>query len=275
MPELPEVEWVRRCLAPDLAGRTIGEVTIRHPGIVREPDPVSFARQLSGARIGSLGRRGKYLLASLSGPRWLAVHLGMSGHLCLARSGEPLAAHTHARFSLGGQTELRFRDVRRFGGLFLFGGEDPATWHRLAVLGPEPLDPSFTEAAWLARCGSRSRGRIKGILLDQSFVAGIGNIYADEILFDAGIDPCRDLADLGEEARRALYASLRRVLARAVSLGGSSIRDYVDANGRPGHYQEDHQVYGRGGRPCFRCNGELQRLQVAGRTTVRCRRCQR
>jgi formamidopyrimidine-DNA glycosylase len=194
----------------------------------------------------------------------------MTGQLQECPADAALDGHTHFVLRLAGRRELRFRDVRKFGRLRILGpGEGEAAF--LESLGPEPLEVDWPLFAELIR---RRKGRLKSLLLNQRFLAGIGNIYADEILFEAGLHPLRPASRLGPSRTRKLWSSMRRVLARAVSRGGSSIRDYADAGGRPGRFQLEHKVYGRGGLACRRCGTAVRRLVVGGRSTHFCPRCQ-
>jgi len=274
MPELPEVETVRRTLAARVGDRVLEEILWLDPRILKECGAEAFQALLPGHRIARYGRRGKYLLLEMDHGPLLVVHLGMTGQMLAVSPDEPVQPHTHLRIRLEGGVELRYRDVRRFGRLRLIPSGNPLEVSGLARMGPEPLDPAFTENAWLEYLEGR-RGTLKPLLLDQHFLAGIGNIYADESLFDAGLSPLRDLESLSRQERIRLYHSIRRILEEAVSAGGSSIRDYVDSRGRQGSYQQVHRVYGRGGQICMACGGLLGTCRLAGRTTVYCPCCQK
>ena len=281
MPELPEVETVVRDLRPQLSGRRIESVHLtRDPAIrarlVRYPNPARFLRRLRGRTIRSVERRGKYLVLPLdeNGER-LVVHLGMTGHLRVWEPEESAVKHTHFRAMLDSGLELRYDDPRQFGRLLL-GSQDELVASRAfpAKLGPEPIHGDLTEAEFDTIVKSRRRP-IKSALLDQSFLAGVGNIYADEACFRAGIRPSRWTHRLTARERRALYSAIQEVLENSIAARGSSIINYVDAFGVRGTNQEKLLVYGRGGEPCLKCGTPLQATRLAGRGTVYCRKCQR
>ena len=281
MPELPEVETVVRDLRPQLAGRRIESVQLtRDPAIrkriVRYPNPTRFVRRLRGRTIRSVERRGKYLVMPLDhdGER-LVVHLGMTGHLRVWEPEETPVKHTHFRALLDSGLELRYDDPRQFGRLLL-GTQDELVAGRAfpAKLGPEPIHGDLTEAEFDKIVKSRRRP-IKSALLDQSFLAGVGNIYADEACFRAGIRPSRWTHRLTARERRALYGAIQEVLENSIAARGSSVINYVDAYGLRGTNQEKLLVYGRSGEPCVRCGTPLQGTRLAGRGTVYCRKCQR
>jgi formamidopyrimidine-DNA glycosylase len=281
MPELPEVETIARDLRPQLAGRRIESVELtRDPAIrrrlVRYPNPTRFLRSLRGRTIRSVERRGKYLVLPLDkdGER-LVVHLGMTGHLRVWEPEEAPVKHTHFRALLDSGLELRYDDPRQFGRLLLGTQEDLVAGRAFpAKLGPEPIHGDLTEAQFDKIVKSRRRP-IKSALLDQSFLAGVGNIYADEACFRAGIRPSRWTHRLTARERRALYSSIQEVLENSIAARGSSIINYVDAFGLRGSNQEKLLVYGRSGEPCVKCGTPLQGSRLAGRSTVYCRKCQR
>ena len=278
MPELPEVETIAADLRPHLVGSIILRCTLCFPDIVRHPDPGLFTASLRGRPIRSLTRRGKYILAALDADDLLVIHLGMTGQLSYVQPEVALLGHTHAIFSLqpasgGGPAELRYRDVRRFGRLLLGREGDLIESGKLPRLGPEPLDPRFLPDDLYRRLHGR-RAPLKALLLDQSVVAGVGNIYADESCFKAGIRPDRPGTRLSRTAVRRLHHALRETLVSGISQRGSSVDDYLDAWGEPGRHQGELQVYGHGGQPCPRCSRPLMRVRLAGRSTVFCRRCQ-
>lgn len=262
MPELPEVETIARALAPRLIGRRILEVRI-FARRVAAGRAASIAACLRGRVIKDLKRRGKYLMVELDGAV-LTIHLGMTGSLLW--NGTP-GPHTRAEFILDGD-RLLFDDLRQFGRIH--AGLRPPT--SLERLGPEALDIS---AAELARRLANRKARIKALLLDQRILAGLGNIYADEALFRAGIHPCAAPGRLAPERIRRLHRAIRQVLGEAIAAGGSSISDYVDADGRPGQFQFAHRVYRRTGEPCRRCGAPIERILVSQRGTHYCPRCQR
>ena len=279
MPELPEVETVRRGLEAGLVGERVEAVTLGPHPVVRastarrvydeRPDP---ARLLAGDAVVAVHRHGKQLAieGGRGGSVW--VHLGMSGQLRLCPAGTPLAPHTHARWTLAGGTELRFVDPRRFGGLAVHASMDELRSCRFAAAGPDAL---AVTPARLHRALGRTRRALKAALLDQAVLAGLGNIYADEACHAAGLDPHRPADRVSPEEAAALVRGIRRILRRAIGLGGSTLRDHADAAGRPGRAQTLHRVYGRGGEPCLRCGVRLEKSLLAQRTTVRCPACQR
>ncbi len=272
MPELPEVETIRRDLLPHVVGRTITGVRVA-PGAERViRGDVAFARRLAGRRIDDLLRRGKYLLLRLDSkgrPLFLAVHLRMTGSLLYRRSGDPPDAYVRAVIALDDGSELRYADLRKLGRLWLADSPEEATGR----LGPEPLDASFT-AAKLRDTLSGRRAPIKAVLLDQRAIAGIGNIYADEALFAARIHPRRLAAGLSDAEVTRLHRAVRRVLNDALGNRGSSFRDYVDAAGREGRHQLRVKVFRRTGQPCYVCRTEIARIKVGGRSTHFCPHCQ-
>jgi formamidopyrimidine-DNA glycosylase len=282
LPELPEVEVVRRGLDRWVTGRTIATVDVLHPRAVRRHDAGSadLSARLIGRTVRAASRRGKYLWLPLEpGGDALVAHLGMSGQLLLQPPAAPDETHLRVRltFTDGGR-ELRFVDQRTFGGLAVEelveddrGGHVPSS---VAHIARDPLDPDFDDAAFVAALRRRRTG-LKRALLDQSLVSGIGNIYADEALFLAGIRPRRQAARLNRAELTRLRAALIKVLRQAIKLGGSSVSDYVDADGVRGFFQLRHKVYQRTGQPCLVCGTPIQRITLAGRSTHFCPNCQR
>ena len=275
MPELPEVETIVQDLRPQLTGRRIEHVSLLLARLVRYPDQATFVTGLMGATVATAHRRGKYIIIPLRGSdRRFVVHLGMTGHLRVwDRDARPVG-HTHLRIALDDGRELRYDDQRQFGRLLLGTEDELRSAGAFPRLGPEPIGDSLTEAGFQALVRRRRRS-VKSALLDQSFVAGLGNIYADEACFVAGIRPSRMTHRLAVRERVALFGAIGAVLRKSIAARGSSIANYVDAFGEAGRNQETLQVYGRAGRPCFRCGTALKRLRLAGRTTVYCPTCQR
>lgn len=280
MPELPEVETIRRSLLPVVTGRDINRIVIDSPTVFALPDPAI----IMGRRIAAIRRRGKYLLFWLTGqaaaPVWLIVHLRMTGRLTLQPEATPVKKHTHVRIELTSPAApepawLIFQDTRRFGRLWLQQGVSPDVWPEcLAGLGPEPLDPPVS-ADCLAVQLARHRGlSVKAALLNQSVIAGIGNIYADEILFAAGLPPDLPVASLTGANLAHLAAAIPAVLTRAIELCGTTLRDYVDGWSQKGRFQACLMVYGRSGLPCRVCGHEIRKKKLAGRTTCWCPVCQ-
>ncbi|HEV2521544.1 MAG TPA: bifunctional DNA-formamidopyrimidine glycosylase/DNA-(apurinic or apyrimidinic site) lyase [Candidatus Acidoferrales bacterium] len=276
MPELPEVETVVRGLRLSLPGRSIVNVRFGKTDFVEKP--AAIAEQLPGMRVAEVARLGKFISIELKAgepgvkdcPRFnLIVHLGMTGQLTLASPGSPVAPHTHCYFALDDGRELRYTDVRRFGRMMLVPESSLEDFKR--KLGEEPLEVSAKE---FCRVLSSRRARVKALLLDQKVLRGIGNIYADESLYRAGLHPARIGQSLTKNKLLALHKSIRRVLADAIHFRGSSISDYVDSAGNRGEFQLRHQVYQREGEPCFRCHAKIRRMIVAGRSSHFCPRCQ-
>jgi formamidopyrimidine-DNA glycosylase len=274
MPELPEVETVRRGLARALPGEEIVSVKVLRPQSIEYPTAEQFSKLLPGHKFGEINRRGKYLLLSLDHEAGLAVHLRMSGRLLVTEQRRKPEQHLRVKIKLSGGKELRFEDMRVFGRLWYVpaGKQFHEIIPGLADLGVEPLE-NLT-AAYLKEAFDRKTQAIKSALLDQTIIAGIGNIYADEALFEAGINPLRSAQDLTSPELEQLVDRIRLVLARAIELGGSSIKDYRDASGVNGSYQHEALVYGRTGEPCRRCESTIERVKLVGRSTHFCKLCQ-
>jgi formamidopyrimidine-DNA glycosylase len=280
MPELPEVETVARGLRLTILGRRILSVTLRKTDFI--DDPSLIERHLPGRRIDAVERYGKFMLLRLSAaqgdensehgdnaPAALLVHLGMTGQIASTASAKPWEKHTHAGFALDDGRELRYTDARRFGRLaYLSSALLPA---ELEGFGADPLEVAAEEFA--ARIRSR-RSRIKALLLDQTVLRGVGNIYADESLWRAKIHPAKPAANLNKKQLTVLRRALQEILKKAIILRGSSISDFVDADGEPGGYQQHHRAYGREGEKCFRCGAIIRRAIVAGRSSYFCPKCQ-
>jgi len=274
MPELPEVETTVRQIRPLLVGQRIGDVRVRWAGSIVGRQVAGLRRALIGSRIERVWRRGKFfvfdLCHELRGRSYLVGHLRMSGRLWIESEGRPHDRHARVEIVLEGDQRLVFADVRKFGRLCLTQRPNEI----LGCLGPEPLTPDFTRA-WLARALSGRRRQIKPLLLDQTFLAGLGNIYTDEALFRARIHPLRLAHDVAPAASQRLTKSIRQVLAAAIRREGSSFDSYYRTpEGRSGRYQERLLVYGRTGQPCRRCGTTIQRIVVAQRGTHVCPRCQ-
>jgi formamidopyrimidine-DNA glycosylase len=271
MPELPEVETTCRGLRPVLAGRTITGVRVRERRL-RWPLPAGFARALTGRRVRSVARRAKYLLIETDGGTLIA-HLGMSGSLVIVASGARPRLHDHVEFKLDSGICVRFNDPRRFGSLTFVRG-DPAEHRLLRQLGPEPLSERL-DGAWLY---ARTRGRrvpIKQLLMNQAIVVGVGNIYASEALFRAGVNPCRAAGRLTRAEATRLVGAVKRVLRAAIRAGGTTLRDYVAADGSPGYFRQKLYVYERQGLPCRHCRKPIRQRVLGQRSTYWCPHCQR
>jgi formamidopyrimidine-DNA glycosylase len=271
MPELPEVETIVRDLAPRLTGRMIVGVQVWDPLLVRFPQGEDFNRRLTGRIIRSVTRRGKYILATLSGGLTLLVHLRMTGRLLTKLpQGE---RRQRAAFDLDDGSRLWYCDLRRFGDMWAFWPGEEDQLGGFVDLGPEPLAADFN-ADWLRDRFTKRKAPVKSLLLDQSLVAGLGNIYVDESLFEAGIHPGRTGASLSSKECRALAAAVKDVIARAIQGRGTTFRDYRSGLGTAGEYQHQLQVYGRAGQPCPGCGELLLKRRIGGRTTVFCPHCQ-
>ena len=272
MPELPEVETVRRGLSAAMEGRSVRRVRVNRADL-RRPLPDRFACRLSGRTVRHVGRRAKYLLVELDDGTVLLVHLGMSGRMSVAPGGAdlPAAPHEHVVFELSDATRIRFEDPRRFGLMALIGAGELAAHPLLAHLGPEPTGAGFTGPALAGRLRGK-RTPIKAALLDQRVVAGLGNIYACESLFTAGLSPRRSAATVAGRRAAALAAAIRRILAEAIAAGGSTLRDHAAPDGEIGYFQHRFKVYGREGAPCpgCDCGGAIRRIVQSGRSTFYC-----
>jgi formamidopyrimidine-DNA glycosylase len=287
MPELPEVETVRRGLAPHLVGRRLVRVAAHRPDL-RFPLPEGFVQRLTGARVIDLRRRGKYMLAPLDRDETLVMHLGMTGRFVVEAEGVSEAPgeferaapadpkHAHVVFETDAGVAITYHDTRRFGFMDLVDTAKLESHARFSAMGPEPLGDAF-DAAHLARAFAGRRQGAKTLLLDQGVVAGLGNIYVCEALHRARLSPIRPAADIGPRSLSALVRSIRGVLEEAIAAGGSTLRDYASVEGETGYFQHDFQVYGRDGQPCPtpRCRGVVTRLVQAGRSTFHCPVCQR
>jgi len=275
MPELPEVETVRRGLAMKISGRRIVRAELRRPDL-RRPFPSSLAARLDGALIGALSRRGKYILIELDADGLLLLHLGMSGRITAGSAALPTIPHDHVVLTLDDGTVIRFNDPRRFGLIDYLRRGEAAQHPLLAGLGPEPLEPGF-DGAYLGSTLAGKLTPIKSALLDQRVVAGLGNIYVCEALFRARLSPRRRAASIGRGRAERLAAAIRSVLTEAIAAGGSSLRDYVQADGELGYFQHHWAVYGREGGPCpgCDCGGAVRRIVQSGRSTFFCAKRQR
>ena len=283
MPELPEVETVLRGLAPVLEGRTIAKAKVNRPDL-RWPFPENMARRISGQKISKLWRRSKYILADLSSGESLLVHLGMSGRILI--SGDPLGTfvhdhpavqkHDHVVFDIDNGARVTFNDPRRFGAMDLISTDGAYHHPLLRDIGPEPLSNAFNETYLIERLKGK-KSAIKSVLLDQKVVAGLGNIYVCEALYRAGISPKRLSGKTAEKRLAALVPIIRQVLDEAINAGGSSLRDFRQADGELGYFQHTFNVYGREGLPCPTdgCDHVVQRIVQSGRSSFYCKKCQK
>lgn len=271
VPELPEVETTLRGIRPYVKGQQVAGFEVRNPKL-RYPVPAELGEQLGGSIIEDIVRRGKYLLFRV-GDGHLLVHLGMSGSLRLVTADAPFGLHDHVDLRLASGRILRYGDPRRFG-MWLWHSGDPHDHFLLRHLGPEPLEAAFTaESLW-----RRSRRRdvaIKSFIMDSKIVVGVGNIYANEALYLAGVHPLRSAGRISLARYQRLHGAIREVLASAIEQGGTTLRDFVGGDGAPGYFAQSLKVYGRGGAPCPGCGRALREVRLAQRATVYCPQCQR
>ncbi|MEJ2591991.1 MAG: bifunctional DNA-formamidopyrimidine glycosylase/DNA-(apurinic or apyrimidinic site) lyase [Candidatus Thiodiazotropha sp.] len=271
MPELPEVETTRRGVEPHVKGMRVIGVTVREPRL-RWPVPADLPRLLKGRKVLAVGRRGKYLLFAFNHGT-LLIHLGMSGSLRVLDAGTPAGKHDHLDLRLEGGKCLRLRDPRRFGAA-LWASGDAAAHPLLASLGPEPFDEAF-DGSCLHREGMRRRSAVKNLIMDSHVVVGVGNIYASESLFRAGIHPQRPSNRISAVRYDLLARAIRQVLNAAIAQGGTTLRDFQREDGRPGYFAQELQVYGRTGEPCPGCGNPVNSRVIGQRSSFFCPRCQR
>lgn len=283
MPELPEVETVRRGLSPAMEGVMIARADVNRPDL-RWPFPDRMAERLTGQRVERLRRRSKYILADLGSGETLLIHLGMSGRMTV--SGDPLGQfvhdhpapekHDHVVFHMANGARITFNDPRRFGAMDLLPTATAEDHKLLSVLGPEPLGNDFHEQHLIAAFKDKN-SPVKSALLDQGIVAGLGNIYVCEALYRAGVSPRRKAGQISEQRVAALVPIIRQVLEEAIKAGGSSLRDFRQADGELGYFQHSFDVYGREGEPCRTegCGAEIKRITQSGRSSFYCMQCQR
>jgi formamidopyrimidine-DNA glycosylase len=270
MPELPEVEITRRGIAPAITGRRLTGVVVRNPNL-RWPVPEHLAALVTGKAVQTVQRRGKYLLLEVAGG-WLILHLGMSGSLRIVKTGEPAGVHDHIDLQFGKQL-LRLRDPRRFGAVLWHAGSDVQSHPLLAHLGVEPLEPGFAGSVLHAAAQGR-RTPVKVLLMDHTVVVGVGNIYANESLFRAGIRPGTQAGRVSRARYDRLAAEVRTTLLEALEAGGSSLRDFVHSDGSSGYFQQRYFVYGRDGEPCRVCKQPVRLARMGQRSTFYCLHCQ-
>jgi formamidopyrimidine-DNA glycosylase len=271
MPELPEVETTRKGIEPHLLGQRISRVIVRQPRL-RWPIPNDLPAQLKGRKVVTVGRRGKYLLIGFRHGH-LLIHLGMSGSLRVLDATSPPQKHDHLDLCLSDGRCLRLRDPRRFGAV-LWTGDPPDQHPLLASIGPEPLSEAFN-GAYLHRQGMNRRSAIKNLIMDSHVVVGVGNIYASESLFRAGIHPSRGSNRISLARYQALAEAIRGVLTEAIVQGGTTLRDFQQEDGRPGYFAQQLQVYGRAGDPCPKCGKPVLSRVIGQRSSFFCSHCQR
>lgn len=271
MPELPEVETTRRGIQPHLLGQFITAVIVRQP-MLRWPVPSDLAHRVAGQTVRAVSRRAKYLLVQFDAGS-LIVHLGMSGSLRVCDPSEPYRKHDHVELVLDSGRSVRFHDPRRFG--CLLWTDQPVHEHPLLVnLGPEPLDAEFNPD-YLNEQAKKRRAPIKQVIMDQRVVVGVGNIYASEALFLAGIDPRRAAHRIARHRLEKLVDTIQYTLRAAIECGGSTLRDFVNSDGQPGYFQQTLKVYGRADQPCDRCQQPIHVIKLGQRSTYYCSRCQK
>jgi len=277
MPELPEVEVICRGLRPHLAGRMVTAVhgsgkPLRHPAPL-----AAMGETLCGRRIREVARRAKYVLVEFEDESLLLIHLGMTGNLGFFPVSAPVRSHDHVRWQLENGLELRLHDSRRFGGVWLLGPQQARERESgfFAATGPEPFSPLCTPAHFMALARRRRQQPVKTFLMDGKVVAGIGNIYANEALFAAGIHPARPASALNKRDWRRLIPLIRAILSHAIACGGSTISDFINAGGESGYFQVNFKVYGRKDLPCPQCGAPIEKIPISGRASYFCSRCQK
>ena len=271
MPELPEVETTRRGIEPYLTGSKIKDIIIRQRKL-RWPIPRQLEKELTGQQVRSVTRRGKYLLLNTDVGTAI-FHLGMSGSLQIINNDKPAGPHDHVDLLLNNKTRLRFTDPRRFGCL-LWARSDPLKHKLLCKLGPEPLSDEFN-SDYIFNQARRRKLNIKSFLMNSHVVVGVGNIYANESLFMAGIHPKRAAGRISQHRYELLVHSVKEVLNDSIKKGGTTLKDFVNSDGKPGYFQQTLRVYGRGGEPCTQCSAILKEIRLGQRSTVYCTNCQR
>lgn len=271
MPELPEVETTVRGVAPHVSGQVVTALEVRNPSL-RWPVPDDLADLIVGQTIRAVSRRAKYLLFAFDAGHML-IHLGMSGSLRMVAPSTPLKTHDHLVFSLGNGMQMRYHDPRRFG-CVLWTSAAVDEHDLIAHLGPEPLSDDF-DAAYLYKLSRGRKLASKLFIMDSKVVVGVGNIYANEALFAAGINPNKAAGKLTKPACERVVAEIKKVLAAAIQQGGTTLRDFVNSDGQPGYFKQTLAVYGRGAQPCVSCGEVLKEIRLGQRSTVFCRHCQR
>ncbi len=270
MPELPEVETSKRGIQPHIIKRKVSSVVVRQKKL-RWPVPDSLARELPGKIINLVSRRGKYLLLHTDAGTVL-IHLGMSGNLRIVKSSMPAGKHDHVDIVMDNSKVLRFHDPRKFGCVLWFKGL-PEEHPLLSKLGPEPLSDEFT-ADYLWKLSRQRKVPVKTFIMNGHIVVGVGNIYANEALFSAGIQPQRKAGSISRKKYAQLHAEIRKILQEAIDMGGTTLKDFLGGDGKPGYFKQSLQVYGRAGEPCVYCKKPLTEIRLSQRSTVFCSKCQ-
>lgn len=272
MPELPEVEVIKEGLKRKVKNRRIAKVEVRFSKSIKNISPPSFRKRVIGREVKEISRRGKFLILSLDDSSFLVIHLKMTGQLIYCPPNEEMDKHTCLIFTLDNNFQLRFMDMRRFGVVYLVEGLEEIT--ALADLGPEPLEDDFTSLS-LEEILKGQKRKIKIVLTDQRVMAGLGNIYATEALYQAKVNPERRANQLTKSEIKALHGAIKDILKKAISARGTSTDTYRDTEGKKGRFQYQLQVYQREGDPCYRCGARISQVKISGRSTYFCPRCQK
>jgi len=283
MPELPEVETIRRGLQRKIKNKQIKEIVVNVDKILKKPYLGEFITKLKGKKVKKVDRRGKYIIINLDSKEKLIIHLGMTGLLIYPynenskeiEEGEIKAKHNHLIFTFTDDTQLVFNDVRRFGKIFLVSNLDEV--ESITKLGVEPLDNYFTEEVFIQILSKKKKSKIKPFLMDQKFITGLGNIYANEVLYRSNIHPLRLIFSLNKEEIKSLHQQIKLVLSEAIELRGSTVADeaYRDSDGKKGEFVKKLQVYGRKGEPCIKCGSPIEVIRINGRSSFICPQCQK
>lgn len=271
MPELPEVETTCRGISPHITNKKIADIVIRNHQL-RWPIPKNFIKLTKGQTVKNVARRAKYLLVSLNNNSTILIHLGMSGKLVITNINTPPEKHSHVDIIFNKNTILRYTDPRRFGSLLLAEG-NPEDHKLLANLGPEPLQEGFTGKYLLNRAMNKKQA-VKQFIMDASIVVGVGNIYAAEALFKSNINPLTPAKNITLAQYNKLVIAIKKILAISIEKGGTTLKDFLGSDGKPGYFVQSLMVYGRGGEDCIKCKATLQEIKLGQRTTVFCTKCQ-
>ncbi len=273
MPEMPEVETIRRDLEEKVDGKRIKKVIIINPSYFKEVTPSHLIKALEGKKFSSFLRRAKYLILQVEGKSFLVIHFGMTGLLLYYLRPQKAEKHTQFIIEFEDSSQLHYQDMRRLGNIWLT--EDFTTLEVIKELGPEPLSEEFTLERFKRELERRKRSKIKLLLMEQSFISGVGNVYANESLFRSGIHPERTAGSLEEKEIKTLYREINKVIEEAIEGRGSSVDTYRDLDGKRGLYEERLQVYGREGEPCLKCGSLIKMKKLGGRGTYYCQKCQK
>ncbi len=272
MPELPEVETTCRGISPHITGKTLTDIIVRQSQL-RWPVPDNLGKMLNGSLIENVDRRAKYILLKTNDSKTVIIHLGMSGNLRIVNIGHPPGKHDHVDFIFTDNTVLRFNDTRRFGAIL--STSEPVDQHKLiSSLGPEPLSGQF-DGNHLYQLSKKRQAAVKNFIMDSHNVVGVGNIYASESLFMAGIHPKRQAGNISQARYQKLAKCIKIILQQAINQGGTTLRDFVNENGKPGYFQQALSVYSRAGEKCINCSSKIKNIKIAQRASYYCPACQR